>query len=189
MEQEQLWLQQCRDGDQDAFYQLVKPYLDRVYSTARAILNSPHYAEDAVQNAMLEAYRAIMSGKEIRSFRSWFNRLVAMRALDLARARSRQFRQTEALGDREDPANEREQPMEAVLKKEEQSRLLAQVMSLDMRHRSVIVLYYYQEMSVEEIAEVLGVKAGTVKSRLHNARLKLMNLNESINPKKVICDV
>ncbi|WP_342548367.1 RNA polymerase sigma factor [Paenibacillus sp. FSL P2-0089] len=189
MEQEQLWLQQCRDGEQDAFYQLVKPYLDRAYSTARAILNSPHYAEDAVQNAMLEAYRAIINGKEIRSFRSWFNRLVAMRALDLARTRSRQFRQTEALGVHEEPADEQEQPMEAVLKKEEQSRLLAQVMSLDMRHRSVIVLYYYQEMSVEEIADVLGIKTGTVKSRLHNARLKLMNLNESINPKKVIFDV
>ncbi|TQR97049.1 RNA polymerase sigma factor [Paenibacillus ottowii] len=188
MDNEQLWMQQCRDGDKDAFYQLVKPYLDRVYSTSVAILHSTHLAEDAVQNAMIEAYRAIMNGKEIRSFGSWFKQIAAMRAMDLARLRSKQTKRTGHL-DNTELIDSKDLPIDAVMKKESGHRLLSQVMSLDTRHRSVIVLYYYQEMSVEEISEVLGVKEGTVKSRLHTARMKLLKLNQNINPKKVIFDV
>jgi RNA polymerase sigma-70 factor (ECF subfamily) len=188
MHDEQHWMQQCRNGDRDAFYELVKPHLSRVYSTSVAILYSTHLAEDAVQNGMIEAYQAIMNGKEIRSFGSWFRQLVAMRAMDLARARAKQVKRTGDL-EGEEPADGQELPMESLLRKEENTRLLSQVMSLDIRHRAVIVLYYYQEMSIEEISEVLGVKAGTVKSRLHTARTKLLKLNQKLDPKQVSYNV
>lgn len=188
MQDEQEWMKQCRDGDRDAFYKLVEPLLNRVYSTSAAILRSSHLAEDAVQNALIEAYQAIMNGKDIRNFASWFKQVAAMRAMDLARKRSKQDRLMDEMDHRE-PIDQQAQPVEALLKKEEESRLLSQVMSLDIHHRSVILLYYYQEMSLDEISTALGVKKGTVKSRLHHARLKLLRLNESNHTKKVIVHV
>lgn len=62
-------------------------------------------------------------------------------------------------------------------------------MSLDIKLRSVILLYYYQEMSIEEISAALGVKAGTVKSRLHRARNILLKRNQSLRKRKVMTHV
>lgn len=185
MQEDQAWIQRCRDGDREAFYHLVEPLLDRVYSTAAAILRSAHLAEDAVQNALIEAYQAIMKGKEIRHFAAWFKQMAAMRAIDLARKRSRIDRMSEDL-EQVEPVDRQAQPMEVLLIKEEQNSLLAQVMSLDIPHRSVVLLFYYQEMSLEEISIVLGVKVGTVKSRLHRARLKLLKLYQFDENKKVV---
>lgn len=185
MQEDQAWIQRCRDGDREAFYHLVEPLLDRVYSTAAAILRSAHLAEDAVQNALIEAYQAIMKGKEIRYFAAWFKQMAAMRAIDLARKRSRIDRMSEDL-EQVEPVDRQAQPMEVLLIKEEQNSLLAQVMSLDIPHRSVVLLFYYQELSLEEISIVLGVKVGTVKSRLHRARLKLLKLYQSDENKKVV---
>lgn len=116
MQDEQAWMQRCRSGDREAFYQLVEPLLDRVYSTSTAMLRSSHLAEDAVQNAMIEAYQAIMNGKEIRNFTAWFKQLAAMRTMDLARKRSRLRKITESLDDM-DPRDPQAQPMEALLKR------------------------------------------------------------------------
>jgi RNA polymerase sigma-70 factor (ECF subfamily) len=185
---EEQWMLRCRSGDKDAFYKLVEPYLDRVYSTSTAILRSTHLAEDAVQNAMIEAYQAIMNGKEIRNFGSWFKKVAAMRAMDLARKRSRLSKRTTDFGEWE-PVDHQRQPVDTMLENEEKSLLFAQVMSLPIRYRSVILLYYYQEMSLDEISEVLGVKKGTVKSRLHTARSKLLKLQQSNHSKRVIFHV
>jgi DNA-directed RNA polymerase specialized sigma24 family protein len=78
-------LLKCRSGTKDAFYELVSPHLAKAYRIAFTILRSHHDAEDAVQNSLLEAYRAIMENKEIRCFASWFHRLVVHRSIDLAR--------------------------------------------------------------------------------------------------------
>lgn len=64
MESEERLFEFCRNGDKDAFFQLVEPLLGRVYSTSTAILRSTHIAEDAVQNTLIEAYQAIMKGKK-----------------------------------------------------------------------------------------------------------------------------
>ncbi|UQZ36938.1 RNA polymerase subunit sigma-24 [Paenibacillus sp. PK3_47] len=188
VEDEPYLISRCRAGDADAFYKLVKPFMNRVYSAAYAILRSPHLAEDAVQNAMLEAYRSIMNGKQIRSFGPWFKKVAAMRAMDLARERSRRLKKTGEMKQGE-LADQRQQPLDAVVKKEAEEQLLQQVLSLNKRHRCVIVLYYYHEMTVEEIAEILGVKAGTVKSRLYHARMKLLKLNQNTDSKQVIFNV
>ncbi|WP_334071315.1 MULTISPECIES: RNA polymerase sigma factor [Paenibacillus] len=184
MQEKQAWIQRCREGDREAFYVLVEPLLDRVYSTAAVILRSTHLAEDAVQNALIEAYQAIMNGKEIRHFAPWFKQMAAMRAIDLARKRSKIHRMTAGDLEQSEPVDQQAQPMEALLQKEEQDSLLSQVMSLDFQHRSVVLLFYYQEMSVEEISTVLGVKEGTVKSRLHRARHKLLKLYQSDENKR-----
>ncbi len=82
-------LEEIRSGKKEAFAKLVEPLIPKAYHTALAILRSPHLAEEAVQNAMIEAYQSIKAGKEIRHFNGWFSRVIANRALDLVRKENR----------------------------------------------------------------------------------------------------
>jgi RNA polymerase sigma factor (sigma-70 family) len=182
---EETLMMTCRQGNKDAFFELVQPLLQRAYTTSAAILRSAHAAEEAVQNALVEAYSAIIRDKEIRNFTSWFNHLVACRALDLARQRTRHGSRIEDI-DQMAISDAADSPFDAVLKKEQGSELLQSVMALDIHHRTVIILFYYQELSIEEIAQVLELKKGTVKSRLHAARLKLSQIVPQHFRKQVI---
>lgn len=166
-------LEEIRNGKKEAFAKLVEPFIAKAYHTALAILRSPHLAEEAVQNALIEAYQSIAAGKEIRRFSGWFSRVIANRALDLVRKENRFhgldldsviIHDTSAL------------PIETLLRKEQSSEILAAVMSLDIQLRTVIVLYYFQEMKIDEIANVLQTNEGTVKTRLHRARVRLSKL-------------
>ena len=130
-------------------------------------------AEEAVQNALIEAYQSIKAGKEIRSFSGWFNRVIANRALDLVRKESRHHGvDIDSIVVHDTAAS----PMETLLRKERSSEILEAVMSLDIQLRTVIVLYYFQDMKIDEIAGVLQTNEGTVKTRLHRARVRLSNL-------------
>ncbi|GAB2690841.1 RNA polymerase sigma factor [Paenibacillus thermoaerophilus] len=163
-------MEDIRRGRKEAFAELVDPLIARAYHTALAILRSPHLAEEAVQNALIEAYQTIRSGKEIRRFRGWFSRVIANRALDLARQESRFIGldiDSVVVGDNA------ASPVDLLLRKEQSGEILQAVMSLDIQQRTVVVLYYFQEMKIEEIAQTLNVSEGTVKTRLYRARIHL----------------
>jgi RNA polymerase sigma factor (sigma-70 family) len=170
MHDEQHLLLQCRQGNKDAFYLLVSPHLAKAYRLAFTILRSHHDAEDAIQNSLLEAYRAISEDKEIHHFSSWFYRLVTHRAIDLARKLGKERQYTEISDVLPFLSNSHHLPVDEVINKEEEQELLAHILKLDMKYRVILVLYYYQNMKISEIAELLQIKEGTVKSRLFQAR-------------------
>ncbi|GLH63780.1 MULTISPECIES: RNA polymerase sigma factor [Bacillaceae] len=170
MHDEQHLLAQCRQGNKDAFYLLVSPHLTKAYRLAFTILRSHHDAEDAIQNSLLEAYRAISEDKEIHHFSSWFYRLVTHRAIDLARKLGKERQYTEISDMLPFLSNSHHLPVDEVISKEEEQELLAHILKLDMKYRVILVLYYYQNMKISEIAELLQIKEGTVKSRLFQAR-------------------
>ena len=172
-ENEHRLLEEIRNGNKEAFANLVEPYIAKAYHTALAILRSPHLAEEAVQNALIETYQSIREGKEIRRFCGWFGRVAANRALDLARKeyRSNGLDIESVIVHDTSPS-----PVETLLRKEESSEIFEAVMSLDIQLRTVIVLYYFQEMKIEEIANVLHTNEGTVKTRLHRARTRLSKI-------------
>jgi len=164
-------MESIRKGDKDAFAELAEPVIAKAYQSAFAILRSRHLAEEAVQNALIDAYQAIMDGKEISNFAPWFRCVIAKRAADLIR---KEIRNKNKLDIEKvklfDPGAT---PMEEVLKKERSDQLLEAVMSLDAEQRAVIVLYYFQELSIEEISDILHLSASNVKTRLHRARKNL----------------
>jgi RNA polymerase sigma-70 factor (ECF subfamily) len=173
LQDEHRLLEDIRNGKKESFAKLVEPFIARAYHTALAILRSPHLAEEAVQNALIEAYQSIMAGKEIRRFCGWFSRVIANRALDLVRKENRfNGLDIHSVTVHDTSAS----PVEQLLRKEQSSEILEAVMSLDIQQRTVIVLYYFQEMKIDEIANVLGINEGTVKTRLHRARTNLSKL-------------
>ncbi|WP_409344762.1 RNA polymerase sigma factor [Paenibacillus sp. MBLB4367] len=171
LENERRLLEEIRRGNQESFRTLVNPLIAKAYRSALTILGSAQLAEDAVQNALIESYSMIMSGREIRHFQGWFSRVIAHRALDTAR-KEKNYKYSFDIQEL-DIQDTSDSPLDNMLKKEQSERLIESVMTLELEQRAVVVLFYFQELKIEEIAELLGLKEGTVKSRLYHARLKL----------------
>ncbi|MCY9666500.1 sigma-70 family RNA polymerase sigma factor [Paenibacillus alginolyticus] len=169
-------MDEIRRGDKEAFRNLVNPLIAKAYRSALAILSSKQLAEEAVQNSLIESYSMIMSGKEIHNFRGWFNRVISNRSLDIVR-KEQNYKYTVDINELEIEDNSNS-PLGDILRKEQSQRLIESVMALELPQRVVVGLYYFQELKIDEIATLLDIKEGTVKSRLYHARLKLSNMLE-----------
>lgn len=158
----------ARDGDQDAFRRLVEPHLPNCYRTALLIVLDRELARDAVQEALVRLYRSLDRYRPTEPLRPWLNRIVVNEARRMAR---RQWRQPSLVGELPDlPDATSLGPEDALLARDDREQLWAAISELDDLHRTVLVLRYYQGMSESDMADVLEIKPGTVKSRLHNAR-------------------
>ena len=143
-----------------------RPALDRAFRVARLILADPNEAEDATNDAALTAWRRFAELREPARFEAWFGRILVNACRDRLRARRRLPLSIEAnrvspLGD---PASA--DPAEALVRRDV---LRTAIRSLSPEHREVVVLRYYADLSVQQIAERTGTREGTVKSRLHYA--------------------
>ena len=166
MEQKALMIR-IRNGDNEAFAQLVNPLIEKGYRTSFSILKSKEQAEEVVQNSMIEVYRNIMSGKEIAYFNTWFYKLVSHRSIDAWRKNGRlkeSALEMSVMTDKHDV-------MESVLIEETENDIIKGISSLENRdYRHVLLLYYYQDLAIQEISDMLGLKSSTVKSHLRRAR-------------------
>lgn len=162
-------------GDMDAFDQLMKLYQPRALRVAYLISASYADSEDIVQETFVACY---MNRHELRNpeaFKSWFYRTLSRNAWRVCRKQKRE--QPSEMVESE----EREAPMELlkeVVQKEEEEQIYRAICSLPIKHRTVVVLYYYNQMSIKEIARAIGCLEGTVKSRLHHAKKKLREILE-----------
>ena len=157
-------VRQAQQGDRRAFEALAADAIDRLYGAAVLILHDRTLAEDAVQEALIRAWRDLPRLRDPDRFGPWLNRVLVHACLDLVRhERASRASHTipEALLLGDDP------PETDLLDRDEVGRGLAR---LSPRERSVLVLRYFLELSVPEIADALRVPVGTAKSRLHNAQ-------------------
>ncbi|MCM3572594.1 RNA polymerase sigma factor [Mesobacillus subterraneus] len=171
MEQKELMLR-IQNGDDSAFAELLNPLIEKAYKTSYSIVRSKEEAEEVVQNAMLEAYRNIMAGKEIIYFNTWFYKLVSHRSIDSVRKSARKKETVIAIETLQDHRG----VVDAVIQEEMHLEINQGIQSLkNGDYRNVLLLYYYQDFSIQEVSEMLGVKTSTVKSHLHRARKALKN--------------
>lgn len=155
-------------GDPAAFDRLVRPHLAWLYRAASVILLDRELARDAVQESLLRAYRGLRRFDPRKPLRPWLYRLVVNEARRLGRRRGREPTLIDEVVDL--LPGRSGTPEQAVLEREERRRLWQAVAQLGEVHRAVLVLHYGEGLSVREVAETLGVRPGTVKSRLHYAR-------------------
>ncbi|MBE0417089.1 MAG: RNA polymerase sigma factor [Coriobacteriia bacterium] len=160
-------VQSAQKGNERAFAALVRRNERRLYSTAYSILGSSWDASDACQDAFLEAWAKIGTLRDPSSFRPWMARIVVNKCR-AAHRKTRRLVVVEEVPERE--AHEFIGPESAI-------DLADAVRSLDEDHRMVIALRYFSDLKVEDIAGILGVPAGTVKSRINRA---LRRLKESL---------
>jgi RNA polymerase sigma-70 factor (ECF subfamily) len=161
-----------RDGDLEALGELYKRYKTQVYRTALAITHDEKAAEDILQEVFLRIYTYADRIDETRTLGPWLYRVTVNLAYSWTSRVKRWLRSFQDILDRwTSPAQWRP---EAEAEKREQRYVLQQAIdALPPRHHAVIVLYYLEELSLKEIAYVMDIPEGTVKSRLHYARERL----------------
>jgi RNA polymerase sigma-70 factor (ECF subfamily) len=177
---DRILIERARDGDLDAFNELVVAYQDQLWALVARLVPDPDQAADAVQEAFFSAYRNLASYRG-GSVRSWLGRMAINAAMDLQRARRRRPASPYPELEDEDwqpPAGPASDP-EATALAAERSRVLAEALArITPDQRTAIVLYDVEGYDYAEIAELTGVSLGTVKSRIHRGRLALRELLE-----------
>ena len=162
-----------QQGDEDAFSRLFRMYSGRVLRMAYLISGNYADSEDIVQETFVKCFTYRARLKDPDKFEPWLYQIMTRTAWRVA-GKSRREQPSEEIGRIQDEmVGEFSSPLENVLSSEERERLWRAVESLEIRQRTAVVLYYYNDMSTREIAGVMGCMEGTVKSRLHTARQKL----------------
>ena len=154
-------------GDRDAFAALVATHTERLWAVAVRTLGDREEAADALQDALLSAYRAAGTYRGDARVTTWLHRVVVNACLD--RVRRRQARPTSALPEGYDPVDRRD----ALAERETALEVEAALAALPVDQRTAIALVDLQGLPVEEAAAVLGVPVGTVKSRCSRGRARL----------------
>lgn len=166
-------------GDPDAFGTLVQRHRDRLWAIALRTLGHPEDAADAVQNALISAYRSAGSYRGDAAVTTWLHRIVVNACLDLVRRRT--VRAADPLPD--DDALLPAQPGDAFASRETALVVQQALLTLPIEQRAALVLVDLHGYSVDEAAEVLDCAPGTVKSRCSRGRARLAPLLASLrNP-------
>ena len=155
-------VQRAAHGDRDAFDMLMSDALDRLYALARLILRDTDLAEDAVQESLIHCWRELPRLRDPARFDAWLNRLLVNAATDQHRRRRRFQALVSVIPD---SSVQRDFSIEFAVADE----LRMAFERLRIEHRAVLVLHHYIGLSAAEIADVLEVPTGTIKSRLHYA--------------------
>jgi RNA polymerase sigma-70 factor, ECF subfamily len=167
-------------SDLDAFNHLVERHQNAVYSVALRYMRTPDLADDVTQDTFLRAYQAIGSfhNNDGIGFRSWLLRIASNRALDVLRSRKRRPAESlDAAIDDDESSWSPEDPAESPLQYAERGDLAQQLDlalgQISPDQRIVVILSDIQGYSYDEIAEIVGIAPGTVKSRIHRGRARL----------------
>jgi RNA polymerase sigma-70 factor (ECF subfamily) len=178
-------LRRAVGGDPAAFGTIVERYQDRLYNAAYRLLGSAEDARDVVQEAFLKAYAHLDRFGGRSSLYTWLFRITVNMGLSHRRKRKWERRTLPSPGqDQPDPleglvGRADADPVGPLLSAETERIVQRALQDLDPEHRAVVVLRDIQQFDYGEIAEVLKVPTGTVKSRLHRARLML---RDSLRP-------
>lgn len=172
----------CLNGDTAAFAEVVRRYQDRLYGGVFRLLDSAEDARDVVQETFLQAYRSLDSFKGDALLFTWLYRIAINTAISLKRKRKRMLVRTGLEEgyltlDPPDPS-EYSRPGFALEQAEQGQRVHRALQRLSSEHRIVLVMKELEGQSYEQMSELLQVPIGTIRSRLHRARLELRELLE-----------
>jgi RNA polymerase sigma-70 factor, ECF subfamily len=171
---------ECREGKTAAFGELISRYQDRLFNTVLRLVDNAEDARDVVQEAFLHAYQSLHSFKGDSLFFTWLYRIAVNTAISMKRKQRRALR-IQPTGDEKktiDPLDpsESNRPGHAIEMAEEERKVHEALGKLSAEHRAVLVMKDMEGMKYEEMAEILGVPVGTIRSRLHRARLEMRDV-------------
>ncbi|WWR14963.1 RNA polymerase sigma factor [Lachnospiraceae bacterium JLR.KK008] len=164
-------VQRLKAGDRQAFDILYEKYKNILLRMAYLVSGSADDAEDVVQETFVKCYLHIGSLKKNTGFQPWLFQILYRTAYAHGKKSRREIPDDE-IAVRAD-ATDGVTSLDRILQSERQRVIRTAVQALSFKHRAVVVLFYYNEMPVREIARILSTTEGTVKSRLFAARKKL----------------
>lgn len=162
-------IERCRTGDSTAIEHFVQTYQQDVYRLALSILDDSHEAEDATQESLLAALRGLDSFHGNSSLKTWLFSIT----VNICRTRLQRQQRREQVTQLLNGILQRTHPAsveEGAIQNESNQALWHAIHDMNEKHRIPIVLRYYHDLSVPEIAAILQIPEGTVHSRLNTAR-------------------
>jgi RNA polymerase sigma-70 factor (ECF subfamily) len=178
-----LLVEAFREGRPDAFDAIVRAHQDRVYTLCARMLSDREDALDIAQEVFLSAYRNLPGFRGESSLSTWLLRIATNRCLNRIRQRTAQAAREVPPGEPQDddapfqpPGKEEDRPERMVETRETGRILEAAIAKLDEDSRLLVLLYDVEGFTYEEVAAAAGIPLGTVKSKLHRARMALRKM-------------
>lgn len=169
-------IKQVLKGDQSAFADIVSLYQHKLYQVCYRMLGNKQESEDIAQEAFVRAYTNLHTFDQKRKFSTWLYRIATNLCIDRIRKKKpdtyldAEVTGTDGLTMYSQIATDDQLPEETIVQLELQERIQYEIGRLPDKYRSVIVLKYMEELSLQEISEILDMPLGTVKTRIHRGR-------------------
>ena len=179
-------VKQAANGNNEAFEELYRATVKSAYRTANLILSNPSDAEDVLQNAYIKASEKLSELKNPESFESWLKSIVENECKNYIRKEKRITAPIILLNRKaEETSKELAEPVpQEIMEREDLRNSVTDILnSLSPETRACIVLFHYEDKSLNEISEILNIPVGTVKSRLYNGRKKIEKQFEKLRKK------
>lgn len=175
-------ISECIAGNQAAIEMLVRQYESGVFRLALSIVGDEADANEITQETFIAVLKSLRTYQEKKKFKSWLYAI----ALNLSRSHLRRRKIVERLkstlgGIFRIETQKGSTTEDEVIQSEKETAVWKELEKLDERHRTVVVLRYFHELPISEIAEIMSVNEGTIHSRLHTARERLRHALQSIH--------
>jgi RNA polymerase sigma-70 factor, ECF subfamily len=156
---------------------LMKEYGQSVLWLAYSYVKDKNLAEEITQDVFISCYEKMDTFREESSIKTWIYRIASNRCKDVMKSRAYKYKKlTQSLFDHY--FSNDQTPEAAFIKKSEESELSTKVLTLPLKYREVIFLYYFENLKLEEISTLLSIKTNTLKTRLHRGRDLLKQMYE-----------
>lgn len=181
MDDENLLIKKAKAGDLDAYEQIIKTYEKKVFNLVYRIMKSQEEIEDIAQEVFIKIYKNLKNFKEESSLYTWIYKITVNVCIDVRKKKRKVISIDEKidLGDSETTIQieDKEKPLEEQVEVLDMRRRLNQCINqLPESHRIIIILRDIKGLSYQEIAEILDINIGTVKSKINRARVALKEL-------------
>lgn len=164
-------IKQIQSGDISALEKIFEKYKDEMLKYCIFVTGNINGSEDIVQESFIECFKSARNLKDPAMFKSWFYKIVTRTAWRYI-SKEKKITPIENIYEKADEKS-RDNSINLFIRQEEAAILDGEIQKLDLKQRTVIILYYFNDLSIKEIANIMGCFEGTVKSRLHAARKKL----------------
>jgi len=163
-------IKRCQLGDSGSFSELYHLHRKKALGTAYLIANQKGIAEDIVQESFIECFRKIQTIKNPEAFEAWFYKILVRTGWRMVKKHNYFL----LMGDQNMEGLSKTMDLNSELDASETNLMVHEALAqLSLPLKTVVILYYFNDMTIEKISKVLGCFPGTVKSRLYNARIQL----------------
>ena len=189
LDDEKRIIKECQKGNSESFYVLLDRYKERVYSLAYQMIGDHASADDVTQEVFIRAYKGLPKFMGKCSFFTWLYRITIncsyrylRKNMTFLKKVTNEIDPAVYLDDRLKHKFTGNSPYKTLEMKETMELLSQSIDKLSVKHKTVLIMFEFQGLSIQDISEILKTSPGTVKSRLHHARLKVRNsMTEVLN--------
>lgn len=176
-----IYINRVLSGDTGAFKYLVEKYQNMVFTLSVKMLTNKEEAEDAAQEVFVKCYRALKNYNGQASFSTWLYKITYNHAIDILKKNGDKRHTIEWKSDLEQDMISHNSLDEKIDLKEIQLLLKEAIHRLSPDDQVIVTLYYFEDLTLREIAEIIGIRENNVKIKLYRIRIKLLDLLKSKN--------